>query len=797
MRKVLLVDNSVLFHKIVTITFAQRNELEIVYASTYKEAELILKSGQEFFAAIVSIVLPDAFDGEMVDLSISYKVPTLVLTGSMSEDTRNKMSEKQIIDYVPKNTRNDIVYAAELIQTLLYFENKKVLVVSNNIAEKKLLTTYFTSLLLKTVHVSNEKEAVELIEKEPDIEIVATDHVNSRLNGLKLVQDIRSKYTRNQKMIFAFTSTSDRDINALFLKYGVNDIIAKPFSKEEFNARLFKELDIKKTLSETISINKTIENYVITSTTDERGIIRQVSDAFSEVSGYTKDELIGQPQNIVRHPDTSSEVFKDLWETIQSGKKWSGVVKNRKKDGGYYWVNAHIEPIFNAEGTITGYRAVRQDITAEKEVQETKKKLTDSIKFSSLIQHALLPKDEVISSFFNDFFILWEPKDVVGGDIYLVMNREDSCLVFIIDCAGHGVPGAFMTIITKNILHSIVNDTNFDNPALILQQLSKNIQKTLRQDDPNSKSDAGLDGGIVYYNKEKKKVIYAGAKTPLFYIQNRELKVFKSDRESIGYKKSNVDFEFKNLELDVSGGDSYFYITTDGFIDQNGGEDGFVLGKKRTQKLMIENHEKCFEEQKEILYKNLLDFQGENERDDDVTFFAFSIKENSEEKVEHFFKYNGYLTQDILGEIESELEEKHQNIFSKTSKKEKLYTVLYELGQNIIKYASHSEDSVLSQQPYIEISYNFTDSYFMIVCKNKVSSKSIDTIKTRIDEANAIEPEDMKDFYRELRKNKKYSHEKGAGIGFFEFAKRSLKKMRYSFDEIDAEHSYYTIIVTI
>ena len=802
MRKVLLVDDSALFRKIVTMMFAQRNELELVYASSYKEAEDILRVTSDFFASIVCIVLPDAMNGEMVDLSISHNVPTLVLTSSVGGDIREQMARKPIIDYISKNTRNDIIYAAELIQTLLYFENKKVLIVTDNETERKQLFSYFSTLLLKPIHVENSTLALKMI-KEEDIDIIATDYKMSGMDGLKLVQNIRGKYTKEQKIIFAFTSSYEQNTNVMFLKYGANEIISKPFSKEEFNARVFKELDFKKTVGEAKDVNKTIEKYVITSTTDENGIIKQVSDAFCEVSGYTRNELLGKPQNIVRHPDMPSEVFKELWSTIKNGDKWRGTVKNRKKDGGYYWVIANIEPIFNSQGSITGYRAVRQDITAEKEVEEkskllmaTKQKLTDSIKFSSLIQHALLPEDTIISNYYSDFFILWDPKDVVGGDIYLFMAREDSCLLFVIDCAGHGVPGAFMTIITKNILDSMVNDSNFDNPALILQQLSNQIRITLKQDNPNSKSDAGLDGGILHYNKKTNQVTYAGAKTPLFYIQNNELKVFKSDRESIGYKKSNIDFKFTNHVIDVDV-DSYFYITSDGFIDQNGGEGGFVLGKKKVQKLIHENYKKDFVEQREIFHKFLLDYQGEYERDDDVNFVGFSIKKESDKKVEHFFKYTGFLTQETLGDIEKILEEEHKAVFDATRKKEKLLTIFYELGQNIIKYAVQNREDVENIQPTFEFLHDKDSDEFDITCKNVVSEESMLKIKSRIDEANSIDKEEISTKYKELRRSQQYAHSDGAGLGFFEFAKRSKKKIRYNFDLLESNDYYYSITITI
>lgn len=114
---------------------------------------------------------------------------------------------------------------------------------------------------------------------------------------------------------------------------------------------------------------RTVDRYVITSTTDLHGTITSVSQAFCKISGYAREELIGKNHNIVRHPDMPKELYQDLWKTIKSGQMWKGEIKNLKKDGGYYWVEVHIEPLLDAIGDHAGYIAVRQDITDKKRVE--------------------------------------------------------------------------------------------------------------------------------------------------------------------------------------------------------------------------------------------------------------------------------------------------------------------------------------------------------------------------------------------------------------------------------------------
>lgn len=278
--------------------------------------------------------------------------------------------------------------------------------------------------------------------------------------------------------------------------------------------------------------------------------------------------------------------------------------------------------------------AVFNDITEiEKikiEIEKIHKNTKSSIEYASLIQHGIVPEDRLLEKYFSDSFAFWEPKDIVGGDIYLFdAINEDECLLYVIDCTGHGVPGAFVTMLVKAIERQVSSKINHNtmeqiSPAWILSYFNRTIKILLSQDNKDSLSNAGFDGGIIYYNKKQNIIKFAGAETPLFYMQDDELQMIKGSRHSVGYKKSDINFEFKEHTLEIKEG-MKFYLTTDGYLDQNGGEKGFCMGKTKFKNIIIQNNQESFSLQKERFQQSLKEYQNSYIRNDDVTVVAFKI----------------------------------------------------------------------------------------------------------------------------------------------------------------------------
>ncbi|MAC47492.1 MAG: hypothetical protein CMI12_11665 [Oceanospirillum sp.] len=369
MKKLLLVEDSKLFAKALKRQLAENNLYDVYHADCYAEAVRLLNE-HDFFVAITDLVLPDACRGEIVHTVIGKGVPTIPLTSSMNEAMQQQISVLPIVDYVVKSGISDLYYAVRLAELLLITDHMQVLIVDDSRSSLSSIGALLQPLIFNIHTAASGEEALELLKAHPEISFIVTDYEMPEMNGLDLVREVRRTRDALELPIIAVTAHRDPVLGASFLKTGVNDFLIKPFSREEFISRIVTLISSRERFKQIDRYAETIDNYVISSSTDENGIIRSVSKAFCDISGYSREELIGKNHNIVRHPDMPNEIYDDLWQTIKSGQAWSGEIKNSKRDGGFYWVDVNIDPKFDQQGNITGYTAVRQDITSKKHIEE-------------------------------------------------------------------------------------------------------------------------------------------------------------------------------------------------------------------------------------------------------------------------------------------------------------------------------------------------------------------------------------------------------------------------------------------
>ena len=259
-----------------------------------------------------------------------------------------------------------------------------------------------------------------------------------------------------------------------------------------------------------------------------------------------------------------------------------------------------------------------------RELVEKNQKIIDSIDYAKRLQESILSTEEELRCVLGDYFVLWQPRDIVGGDFYLVRQVDtDRSLVVVVDCTGHGVPGAFMTMAVNSVLKHIIDQNNTD-PGYILTELNCRMKEILHRNDQASITDDGLDIGICCI-EQNKRLVFAGAKISLYIGRDNQVKVIKGNNRSIGYRRSSADLKFTNHMWDIQAGDR-FYLTTDGYIDQNGGTRDYPLGSKRLIQAIIDLAEQELPLQGDAFEKVLNQYMGNEPQRDDITVIGFSLK---------------------------------------------------------------------------------------------------------------------------------------------------------------------------
>ena len=259
-----------------------------------------------------------------------------------------------------------------------------------------------------------------------------------------------------------------------------------------------------------------------------------------------------------------------------------------------------------------------------RDLAEKNQKIVDSIDYAKRLQESILATPEELHSVMGEYFVLWKPRDTVGGDFYWVRRIDNErSLVALADCTGHGVPGAFMTMAVNAILNHIV-DQEIIEPAAILSELNQRIKETLHRNEQDQMTDDGLDIGICRIDGNER-LRFAGAKIPLFILRENQVHIIKGDNRSIGYRRSGRDLKFTTHDWAVQQGD-IFYLTTDGYPDQNGGEKDLPLGRNRLMRIIAEQDTKEMAQQQTVFARELHEYMGSEPQRDDITVVGFSLK---------------------------------------------------------------------------------------------------------------------------------------------------------------------------
>ncbi len=251
---------------------------------------------------------------------------------------------------------------------------------------------------------------------------------------------------------------------------------------------------------------------------------------------------------------------------------------------------------------------------AFKEIEKQNKSITSSIHYAERIQRSTLPEHDIFNKYFPNSFVLYKPRDIVSGDFYwfdeIEKDGKNYLVIAVGDCTGHGVPGGFMSMLGNNLLTTVVTIGGQIEPAIALEEVDYDIRKVLHQDDHSSNSQDGMEIAFCTIDLESLKMKYAGAHRSLYFFRNGEFTEIKADRESLGGVSKIRKKKLKNLELTTHEiqlqKDDIFYLFSDGYKDQFGGELGRVFSSKKFKNLLYKIHQKPMERQMEILDEEVM-----------------------------------------------------------------------------------------------------------------------------------------------------------------------------------------------
>ena len=270
-------------------------------------------------------------------------------------------------------------------------------------------------------------------------------------------------------------------------------------------------------------------------------------------------------------------------------------------------------------------RALKQELAASKELIESQtKKIQDSINYSLRIQQSIIPSNETFNDALNNHFVFYKPKDVVSGDFPWMFTKGDYVYVAAVDCTGHGVPGAMMSMIGNLLLNSIVGNGPSKTPSEVLAELHKAVVFTLKQDAEGNKAADGMDAALCRINYKENELLFSGAHLPMIFMRNGELETLKGDKFPVGGMQYRNRNKYSDHTVKLEKGDK-FYIFSDGIIDQIGGDEGRKWMSVSLKEFIAANNHLPMSEIREKIEKTFEEYQGDYKQVDDVLLIGVEI----------------------------------------------------------------------------------------------------------------------------------------------------------------------------
>ena len=343
-------------------------------------------------------------------------------------------------------------------------------------------------------------------------------------------------------------------------------------------------------------------------------IIQEKTDEIGEMSAAMNNMILGFKRTTEFANEVGKGNFSYVYEPLSNDDSLGQALLKMRTD---LYENEQVLERKVVERTEEVVRQKQEIEVKNKELEILYKHVTDSIRYAKRIQESILPPENFINKLLPDSFVLFKPKDIVSGDFYWVSEKEEKIIFSAIDCTGHGVPGAFMSLVGYNLLKEITDTMNHLQPAKIVDLLSEGVRNSLHQFDNKSSAKDGMDIALCMVDFKKMELQYAGAMNPLYIIRNNNLQEIKADKLFIGYSYSEEQKTYTNHTVKLQKGDC-IYISSDGYADQFGGPKGKKFMMNSFKQLLLDIHTKPLNTQKEILDSNFESWRGSLDQVDDI-----------------------------------------------------------------------------------------------------------------------------------------------------------------------------------
>ena len=334
--------------------------------------------------------------------------------------------------------------------------------------------------------------------------------------------------------------------------------------------------------------------------------IRMILTGFSDIEAIIQAINTGRVYRYITKPWSKEELKINIDKAIET-----------------YQLRRHnrqlIEDLKEANQTLE-----QKVIERTQKIKAQNREITCSIQYASKIQNALLPPDDELEKVFQSYFILSKPKDIVSGDYYWLAGKDDKTIIAVADCTGHGVPGAFMSLLGVSFLNEIINKTVIVRANEILNQLRGQLIKSLRQTGKTDEARDGMEIALCVIDFRRRKIQFSGAFRPLYLFRNGDLHELNGDTMPIGLYEEEEENSFTNKEIMFEKEDT-IYLFTDGYADQLGGDSRKTFRSQNFKKLLVDIHHYPMQKQKELLNKKLNEWKGDLDQVDDILVVGIKL----------------------------------------------------------------------------------------------------------------------------------------------------------------------------